>query len=132
MDNRLSFTQLKTQILGDLEVTGNLSVSGTGGGSVDLTPYQPHASSHLQALGCESNTGLQNVMLHDYPSGWDTMLDWGGGTFQKVCNNVHIAADANAIADSSFIDFDIPTGAKSCLCHLLNWVTGGFCDISST
>ena len=30
---RLSFTQLNTRVLGDLEVTGNLSVSGTGGGT---------------------------------------------------------------------------------------------------
>ena len=55
------------------------------------------------------------------------MLDWG--PFQKVCNNVHVAGDANVIADQCFIDFDIPTGAKSCLCHLLCWVTGGYCDV---
>ena len=80
-------------------------------------------------MGCESNVGLANVDLHDYPAGWDTLLDWGGGTFQKVCNNVHVAGDANVIADQCFIDFDIPAGAKSCLCHLLCWVTGGYCDI---
>ena len=55
------------------------------------------------------------------------MLDWGGGTSQEVCNNVDVAGDANAIADQCFIDSDIPqTGmVKSCLCHLLCWVTGG-------
>ena len=57
------------------------------------------------------------------------MLDWGGGTFQKVCNNVHVASDANAIVDQYFIDFDMPAGATSCLCHLLCWVTGGYCDV---
>ena len=121
-DSRISFTQLKTQVHSDFEVLGNIS-----GTITELSEYQKHASSHLQAVGCESNTGLANVALHDYPAGWDTMLDWG--PFQKVCNNVHIAGDANAIADSSFIDFDIPTGAKSCLCHLLCWVTGGYADV---
>ena len=36
--SRLSFTQLNTRVLGDLEVTGNLSVSGTGGGTSLSTP----------------------------------------------------------------------------------------------
>ena len=91
--SRISFTQLDTQIHGDVSITGNLTVSGTGGGgsNVDLSPYQKHASSHLQAVGCEAQTGLANVALHPYPSGWDTLLDWGGGAFQKVCNNVHVA-----------------------------------------
>ena len=31
---RLSFTQLNTRILGDLEVTGNVTVNGTGGGRI--------------------------------------------------------------------------------------------------
>ena len=42
---RISFTQLETQIHGDVHVTGNLT------GGVDLSPYQHHASSHIQALG---------------------------------------------------------------------------------
>ena len=106
----ISFTQVKTQIHGDLEVLGD--VNGT---RPVLDDYQKHASSHLQALGCESNAGLANVSLHDYPAGWDTLLDWGEGTFQKVCNNVHVGGNANVIADQSFIDFDIPAGAASCL-----------------
>ena len=37
---RLSFTQLNTRILGDIQVIGNLSVRGTaGGGTVDLSDY---------------------------------------------------------------------------------------------
>ena len=36
--SRLSFTQLNTRVLGDLEVTGNLSVSGTGGGATLSAP----------------------------------------------------------------------------------------------
>ena len=75
-------------------------------------------------MGCESNVGLANVSLHDYPAGWDTLLDWGDGTFQKVCNNIHAAGDANVIADQSFIGFSIPTGAKRALCRLLCWGTG--------
>ena len=82
---RISVTQLKTQIHNDLEVLGNIS-----GTITELSEYQRHASSHLQAVGCESNVGLANVSLHDYPSGWDTLLDWGRGTFQKVCNNVRV------------------------------------------
>ena len=50
---RLSFTQLNTQILGDLEVTGNLTSANGGGGNVDLTPYQHHPSAHLVAYGAE-------------------------------------------------------------------------------
>ena len=50
---RLSFTQLNTQILGDLEVTGNLTSANGGGGNVDLTPYQHHPSAHLAAYGAE-------------------------------------------------------------------------------
>ena len=46
-----------------------------------------------------------------------------------MCNNVHVVGDANVIADQCFIDFDIPAGAKSCLYHLLGWVTGGYADI---
>ena len=46
-----------------------------------------------------------------------------------MCNNLHVAGDANVIADQSFIDFDILAGTKSCLCHLLCWVTGGYCDV---
>ena len=120
--SRLSFTQLKTQVHNDLEVLGNIS-----GTITELSEYQRNTGSHLQAVGCESNVGLANVDLHDYPAGWDTLLDWG--PFQKVCNNVAVAGNANVIADQSFIDFDVPAGAKSCLCHLLCWVTGGYCDI---
>ena len=79
-DSRLSFTQLKTQIHNDLEVLGNIS-----GTITELSEYQKHASSHLQTVGCESNVGLANVSLHDYPAGWDTMLDWGGGVLFKKC-----------------------------------------------
>ena len=64
----LSFTQLETQIHGDVSITGNLT------GGVDLGPYQKHASAHLQVVGCEAQTGLANVSLHPYPSGWDTLL----------------------------------------------------------
>ena len=46
-----------------------------------------------------------------------------------VCNNVHVVGDANVIAHQSRIDFDMPVGAKSCLCHLLCWVAGGYADI---
>ena len=75
---RLSFTQTKTQVIGPLEVLGD--ISGTIAG---LDDYQKHASAHLQAVGCESNVGLANVSLHDYPSGWDTLLDWGGALFKR-------------------------------------------------
>ena len=97
---RISFTQLKTHIHTDLEVLGNIS-----GAIPELSEYQTHASSHLQAVGCDSNAGLANANLHDYPSGWATKLDWGGGAFQMVCNNDHVAGNANVIADRSFIDF---------------------------
>ena len=75
---RISFTQLKAQIHNDLVVLGNIS-----GAIPELSEYQKHASSHLQAVGCESNVGLANVNLHDYPAGWGTLLDWGGGIFKK-------------------------------------------------
>ena len=55
----------------------------------------------------------------------------GGGTFRKVCNNAHVAGDANVIADQSFIEFDMPAGAQSFLCRLLRWVTGGYCDVDA-
>ena len=35
--SRISFTQLDTQIHGDVSITGNLTVSGTGGGGSSLT-----------------------------------------------------------------------------------------------
>ena len=69
---RISFTQLKTQIHNDLEVLGHIS-----GAITNLSEYRKHASSHVQAVGCESNVGLANVSLHDYPTGWGTLLDWG-------------------------------------------------------
>ena len=75
---RIIFTQLETQIHNDLEVLGNIS-----GTITELSEYQTHASSHLQPVGCESNAGLANVSLHDYPSGWDTMLDWGVARFKR-------------------------------------------------
>ena len=46
--SRLSFTQLKTQILNDLEVLGNIS-----GTIPQLSNFQKNSSSHLQAVGCE-------------------------------------------------------------------------------
>ena len=58
------------------------------------------------------------------PSGLGYDVRLGSATFQKVCNNFSVASDANVIADQCFIDFDIPVGAKSALCHLLCWVTG--------
>ena len=66
---RLSFTQIKTQVIGDLEVLGGISGTITG-----LDDYQKHASAHLQAVGCESNAGLANVSLHDYPPRCDKLL----------------------------------------------------------
>ena len=52
---RITFGQLDTTIHGDVAITGNLTSANGGGGTVDLTPYQHHASSHIQALGMESN-----------------------------------------------------------------------------
>ena len=75
---RLSFTQIKTQVIGDLEVLGDISGIIAG-----FDEYQKHASAHSQAVGCESNVGLANVSLHDYPAGWDTLLDWGRRYFSK-------------------------------------------------
>ena len=43
-------------------------------------------------------------------------------------NNVVVAGNANVIADQCFVDFNIPTDAKLCLCNLLCWSTGGYCD----
>ena len=72
---RMSFTQLKTQVLGDLEVTGNLT-SANGGGTIDLSDYQKHASVHLQALGMESYYVANDVALHPTPLG--TIICRGG------------------------------------------------------
>ena len=74
----LGFTQTKTQVTGNLEVIGGIS-----GTIAELDDYQKHASAHLQAVGCESNVGLANVSLHDYPSGWDTLLDWAEVLFKR-------------------------------------------------
>ena len=82
---RFSSTQLNTRILGDLEVTGKLTVSGSGGGgSVDLSDYQKHASAHLAAYGMESYYAANNVDFYPNPP-WDHYLSWGN--FTHVCNN---------------------------------------------
>ena len=98
---RLSFTQLKTRVLGDLEVIGNLSVSGTGGGgTVDLSDYQKHASAHLQAYGMESYYAANNVDFHLNPP-WDYYLSWG--SFTHVCNNAALHGVPNADASTTWV-----------------------------
>ena len=82
---RFSFTQLKTQSVGDLEVTGNLTANGGGSGSVDLSDYQKHARAHLSAVGMESYYAANDASFHPNPP-WDHHLAWGN--FTHVCNNV--------------------------------------------
>ena len=122
---RMSFTQLKTQVLGDLEVTGNLT-SANGGGTVDLSDYQKHASAHLQALGMESYYAANDVDFHLNPP-WDHHLSWGN--FTHVCNNAALHGNPNADATLAWVEFVIPANAKSCLVHMLTWSTGGYCDV---
>ena len=124
---RLSFTQLNTQILGDLEVTGNLTSANGGGGTVDLTPYQHHASSHIIAYGMESNAQSNAVNFHPIGNEWDPYLSWG--TFTHVANNWPIHPNPTSDATEAWVDFYIPAGAKSCLAHMLHWTSGGFCDV---
>ena len=122
-----SLTQLNTRVLGDLQVIGNLSVSGTGGGgTVDLSDYQEHASAHLQAYGMESYYATNNVDFHLNPP-WDYYLSWG--IFTHVCNNAVLHGVPNADASTAWEEFNIPVNAKSCLVHLLTWSTGGYCDV---
>ena len=94
---RISFGQLSTTIHGGVSISGNLSVSGSGGGGGDLTPYQHHASSHLQAVGCESKVDSNGVDLHaSSAANWDTFLSWGNVT--HVCNNTNAAPTPNSHA----------------------------------
>ena len=112
---RVSFGQLST-IHGDVSISGSISVSGSGG--CDLTPYQHHANSHLQAVGCEPKVDNNNVNLHATSiANWNTFLNWGN--FTHACNNHALAPGATTDANTHFIDFAVPVGAKSCLVHLL-------------
>ena len=120
---RLSSTQLNTRILGDLEVTGNLSSANGGGRSVDLSDDQKHASAHLAAYGMESYYATNNVDFHPNPPR-DHYLSWGN--FTHVCNNVALHGGPNIDASTAYVEFDIPANANSWLVHILTWSTGGF------
>ena len=108
------------------EIARDGDVSMDCGG--ELTPYQHHASSHLQALGCESKVDSNGVDLHATSvANWDTFLSWRN--FTHVSNNHALALGPKSDASTHFIDFDVPTDAKSCLVHLLAWSTGGYMDV---
>ena len=74
----------------------------------------------------ESYVGTGYVAFHKDPP-WDPYLSWGN--FTHVANNYHTAKTPNADANASFIDSNVPTGANSCLAHLLTWSTGGYLDV---
>ena len=103
-----------------MSITGNLT------GGVDLSSYQHHASSHIQALGMESNYAANDVSFHPNPP-WGHHLAWG--SFSHVANNVALHGNPNADASTAWVEFVIPVNAKSCLVHLLTWSRGGYCDV---
>ena len=124
---RISFTQLETQIHGNLSVTGNLTVSGTGGGStVDLSPYQHHPSAHLAAYGAENYYAGEYITINPDNQPLDPYLSWGNTHFLSN-DTYHTYPDADA--NAAYVEFNIPVNAKSCLAHIRQWNSSGYCDV---
>ena len=122
----ISLTQLNMHILGDLEVTGNLTSANGGGGNVDLTPYQHHPSAHLAAYGAESYYAGEYIVISPDNQPQDPYLNWGNTHFLSN-DTYHTYPDANA--NAAYVEFNIPVHAKSCLAHIRQWNTAGYVDV---
>ena len=123
--SRLSFTQLNTQILGDLEVTGNLSVSGTGGGTSLSTPV----GSGLTVNGSDILLNHDNSIIAGFDetvanSGtwntngnfWDAYYSYPPG--HKSC----YSSEANATIDFAVV-------GQTAIMSNLRWHTGAYVDV---
>ena len=123
--SRLSFTQLNTRVLGDLEVTGNLSVSGTGGGATLSAPVG-------SGLTIDGNDILLN---HD-----NSII---AGFDEKVANNGTWNANGNfwdayytyppghtsfySSETNATIEFSVQ--GQTAIMNNLRWHTGAYVDI---
>ena len=121
---RLSFTQLNTRILGDLEVIGNLTVSGTGGGELLSAPVRsgPTVSGSDLLFNHDHATtiGFGDAV---YVSGWASDANRFDGYYTYPSGHQGLKADVVG----SQIEFAVQ--GQTALINVLRWSNGGYIDV---
>ena len=121
---RLSFTQLNTRVLGDLEVTGNLSVSGTGGGTSLSAPV----GSGLTIDGSDILLNHDNSIIAGFDekvasSGtWNTNGNLWDAYYSYPAGHKSFSSQVNASEDFAV------TGQPALMSNL-RWHTGAYVDV---
>ena len=123
--SRLSFTQLNTRVLGDLEVTGNLSVSGTGGGATLSAPV----GSGLTIDGNDILLNHDNSIIAGFDEKVASSGTWNAnGNFWDAYytyppgHKSFYSSEANAT-----IEFSVQ--GQTAIMNNLRWHTGAYVDI---
>ena len=122
---RISFTQTETQLHGDGHVTGNLTVSGTGGGGGSLSAP---VGSGLTSDGTDIKLNHDNAMLVGFGdavsvSGWTSDVNRFDGYYEYPSGHQGFKADVIG----SEIEF--PVEGQTALINVLRWSNGGYIDV---
>ena len=112
-------------MLGDLEVTGNLSVSGTGGGGTSLSAP---VGSGITINGSDILIDHDNAVIIGFGdavfvSGWTSDLNRFDGYYTYPSGHQGLKADVAG----SHIEF--PVQGQTALINVLRWTNGGYIDI---
>ena len=122
---RLRSTQLNTRVLGDLEVTGNLSVSGTGGGATLSAPV----GSGLTIDGNDILLNHDNSIIAGFDEKVASSGTWNAnGNFWDAYytyppgHKSFYSSETNAT-----IEFSVQ--GQTAIMNNLRWHTGAYVDI---
>merc|ERR1711923_565222 len=122
----ISFTQVETQLHGNVHVTGNLTVSGTGGGGGSLnTPV----SSGLTSDGIDIKLNHDNSYIVGFDDKVASSGSWNNnGNFWDAHYSYptgHRSFYSNETG--AWIDFTVM--GQTCIMSNLRWSTGAYVDV---
>ena len=123
---RISFTQLDTQIHGDVSITGNLTVSGTGGGGSSLTAP---VGSGLTVSGSDIKLDHDNSSIVGFDDKVASYGTWNtNGNFWDAYYSYptgHRSFYSNE--SGAWIDFTV--AGQTAIMSNLRWSTGAYIDV---
>ena len=122
--SRISFTQLDTQIHGDVSITGNLTVSGTGGGSSLTAPV----GSGLTVSSSDVKLNHDNATIVGFGdavdvNGWSADSNRFDGYYTYPSG--HQGLKSQTVGTT--IEFAVQ--GQTAIINMLRWENGGYIDV---